>query len=582
MQLFEWQKEAIKRINESGDKNILVSAPTSAGKTLVGYYFLGIFDGEKFRNPDEPVIYTVPIKALANDKYFELTSKGLNVSLITGDIELIDEEANILICTQEVYRNRFAGKGYKVFIDEIHYIFDNPERALNYLLSLNDKDRYIFTSATLATEERFASYLKKISGRELEVFRTDFRPVELKFRERVDYGFLRNVDDGLNYIVVFSTGGAFAIADEVAWIFDGEENPKNLERQRKIFQKAEALGIPKELVKRYIDPYFGVAVYVGKIPYSVKRLIEELAREKLINFVVGTDAIGLGVNFPIDNIFFAQTTKFDGKRIRLLTLREFLQIAGRAGRVGLSDSGNIYGIWIATYSPASYEELVYYATHPLKRRKKMEEEEILIPVLGARDLLQLGRYRYPGKAFREVIRVLREYSYPTLPEEYERMLSDENILKEFKESIEGLFSSYKFASKDNFGKKVIKSLLTIPEIVGSIDLDNINPKASLIRIPLLIHQKVLEGKFEELNPEILSSIIGMETNYPSHTVQNLLVVRKIYNALSNLEIPGLNERLDEFYKVLDEKIAEQDPILKGLLKRKGGKKLQRRKGIRKK
>lgn len=140
--------------------------------------------------------------------------------------------------------------------------------------------------------------------------------------------------------MVFSTRGAVGIASEIAEEIEGGE-----ERKQKIYEKAQQLGIPQKLVDRYIFPKAGVAVYVGKIPYSIKRLVEELAREKLISFVVGTDAIGLGVNFPIDNIFFAQVSKFDGKRVRQIHLREFLQIAGRAGRVGLSNSGNVYGLF---------------------------------------------------------------------------------------------------------------------------------------------------------------------------------------------------------------------------------------------
>ncbi|KAL5282204.1 SKIV2L2 family protein [Megaselia abdita] len=121
-----FQKEAISCIENN--QSVLVSAHTSAGKTVVAEYAIAKSLKEKQR-----VIYTTPIKALSNQKYREFTEEFKDVGLVTGDVT-INPSASCLIMTTEILRNMlYRGSeimrevGWVVF-DEIHYMRDK-ERA---------------------------------------------------------------------------------------------------------------------------------------------------------------------------------------------------------------------------------------------------------------------------------------------------------------------------------------------------------------------------------------------------------------------------------------------------------------------
>jgi len=345
LELYDWQKEAVEFLKQNGNKNILLTAPTNAGKTLVNYIFLGIFDPKtgKFRNPPQRGIYTVPIKSLANDKFFELSQLGLNVGISTGDVKINHENADIVICTQEVYQDFYKGKGYNVVIDEFHYAFQNSQRALAFV-NLSSADRYLLSSATIKVGPELLSYLKEITGREVAHYHTDFRPTKLVFNDvAVDEEIASHLynEDGK---VVLSVAFTRRNLEEVAFTLEELiEDPLSEEKVKRIHKLAEKFGVKLE---KFGEAFFkkGIWIYHGKLNYAEKVFIEQLAREKLLRTIISTDAISLGVNFPISDIVFFQLTKFDGKRWRELYPSEFLQISGRAGRKGFFDVGNVWAV----------------------------------------------------------------------------------------------------------------------------------------------------------------------------------------------------------------------------------------------
>ncbi len=71
-------------------------------------------------------------------------------------------------------------------------------------------------------------------------------------------------------------------------------------------------------------------------------LVEKLAQEGLLKIICGTDTLGVGINVPIRSVLFTQLCKYDGAQNRLLTNREFKQIAGRAGRQGFDVDGHVW------------------------------------------------------------------------------------------------------------------------------------------------------------------------------------------------------------------------------------------------
>ena len=74
---------------------------------------------------------------------------------------------------------------------------------------------------------------------------------------------------------------------------------------------------------------------------SYRRLVEQLAQAGLLTVICGTDTLGVGINVPIRTVLFTGLAKFDGNRQRILRTREFLQIAGRAGRAGFDTVGYV-------------------------------------------------------------------------------------------------------------------------------------------------------------------------------------------------------------------------------------------------
>lgn len=342
IKLYEWQREAIEVIRKNPEKNILITAPTSSGKTLVSYAFADMLDLEtgELKNPKEKVIYTVPIKSLANDKFYELSQLGLNVGISTGDVKILDK-SDIVICTQEVYQDVFKGEGFKVIIDEFHYAFQNPQRSLAFV-DLHPNDRYLFSSATIKVSEELIRYLEKVSGREVVHYHTDFRPTELVFQdEPLDEEKAKEIYKFGNVIlsVAFTRNNLYEVAERIKEFVDETLPPEKMQR---VYQLAQEYGIDLDKFKYDIEK--GVMVYHGKLNYAEKVFIEQLAREKLLVSVVSTDAISLGVNFPISDVVFYQLTKFDGKEWRELYPSEFLQISGRAGRKGYYDVGRVWGV----------------------------------------------------------------------------------------------------------------------------------------------------------------------------------------------------------------------------------------------
>src|SRR6478672_5758031 len=115
------------------------------------------------------------------------------------------------------------------------------------------------------------------------------------------------------------------------------------------FSKEEKAGIAKALEGAKFDTPFGKELqrflkhgvglhHAGLLP-KYRLTVEKLAQQGLLKVVSGTDTLGVGVNIPIRTVLFTQLCKFDGEKVGILTVRDFKQIAGRAGRKGFDDRG---------------------------------------------------------------------------------------------------------------------------------------------------------------------------------------------------------------------------------------------------
>ncbi len=178
-------------------ESVLVSAHTSAGKTVVAEYAIA----QSLRN-NQRVIYTSPIKALSNQKYREFTAEFGDVGLMTGDVT-INPTATCLVMTTEILRSMlYRGSEIMrevawVVFDEIHYLRDKARGVVweETIILLPDKVRYVFLSATIPNAMQFAEWITKTHGQPCHVVYTDFRPTPLQ------HYFFPQGADGIHLVV---------------------------------------------------------------------------------------------------------------------------------------------------------------------------------------------------------------------------------------------------------------------------------------------------------------------------------------------------------------------------------------------
>ncbi|CAL1717435.1 unnamed protein product [Somion occarium] len=164
------------------NESVLVSAHTSAGKTVVAEYAIAQCLQNKQR-----VIYTSPIKALSNQKYRDLLALFGDVGLMTGDIT-INPSSSCLVMTTEILRSMlYRGSEIMrevawVIFDEVHYMRDK-ERGVVWeetIILLPHAVRYVFLSATVPNAMQFAEWICKSHEQPCHVVYTDFRPTPLQ------------------------------------------------------------------------------------------------------------------------------------------------------------------------------------------------------------------------------------------------------------------------------------------------------------------------------------------------------------------------------------------------------------------
>ena len=350
--LYPAQEEALLEI--LGGHNVIMNTPTGSGKSLVaaGAHFAALVAGRRS-------VYTAPLKALVSEKFFALCEAfgAERVGMITGDAA-VNPQAPIICATAEILANWALRDGTDadvdvVIADEFHFYAD-PQRGWAWqvpLLTL-PKCQFVLLSATLGPTEHFATELTGRTGRETVTVRSAERPVPLRF----EYGTVplhASIEDLLErnrapvYVVHFTQREAI----DAAQAYTSIGVLSRAERDR----VAEAIGgfkfdspIGKDL-RRLIGHGVGVH-HAGLLP-KYRLLTERLAQQGLLKLICGTDTLGVGVNVPIRTVLFTQLCKYDGQKTRLLSAREFHQIAGRAGRAGYDDQG-----FVRVQAPAHWIE----------------------------------------------------------------------------------------------------------------------------------------------------------------------------------------------------------------------------------
>lgn len=319
----EWQSECLEHIKDSN--NVILSSPTGSGKTSV-------FLKWALQKKQRPIYITSPIKALSNQRWRELQEQGFVVGLETGDIKNVPENSEFICCTQEIYTKKYIEQEDATLImDEFHYIFEDCKRARTYIDSLHNSNakNVLLCSATMGDIDELKEYIENVSNRDFTTYEGKSRLTQLEYKGKISIRDIKN-----SFVVTFSKRNIKGILDA---LFCNREllDEDRLKKIKELYKKYNIDGYENELLA-YVK--HGIVGYYGGLLPKEKLFVEECFEKRIIDTVVGTDALAMGVNFPIENVVFAQLAKDSGPISKNL----FEQIAGRAGRKGYFDKGNVY------------------------------------------------------------------------------------------------------------------------------------------------------------------------------------------------------------------------------------------------
>ncbi len=262
----------------NNNKITAVLGPTNTGKT-----FMAIDTMLSFQSG----MIGFPLRLLAREIYDKVTKKTdpSKVALITGEEKIIPSNAKYYLCTTEsmpIEKNlEFVG------VDEIQMCSDS-ERG------------HIFTDRLL-----------NLRGEKLTMF--------------MGSNTIKNIISKLNGDLEFINKERLSKLS-----FVGHKKISRIERKSAIIAfSAEEVYAIAELIRRQKG---GASIVMGSLSPKTRNAQVELYQSGDVDYLVATDAIGMGINMDLENVYFSNLKKFDGKKLRRLKLSEIGQISGRAGR----------------------------------------------------------------------------------------------------------------------------------------------------------------------------------------------------------------------------------------------------------
>jgi superfamily II RNA helicase len=381
-----FQQESIDYINQGF--SVIVSAPTGAGKTAIAEHVI-----QDCLQKKVGAIYTAPIKALSNQKFRDFQSQfGENIGILTGDVS-INPDAAVLIMTTEIFRNKVLDeseslKRYSwIIFDEIHYI-DNYERGTVWEESLIFMPKHINIlglSATIPNIKQLADWIQSIHNRPVKIVIEEKRPVPLHFffqcgnqvvdkievLRRAGYAKANKLNQLINYLqqkegfpciyFVFGRKRAEYLAGDLYGynFLTREEKAKISDIYDSLCQRFD---LKDERSAQDLYPLIqkGIAYHhAGMLP-TLKEVIERLFTSRLLKVIFTTETFALGINMPSRSVIFDELRKFYGRYVRVLKVRDFYQMAGRAGRRGMDKEGFVYcRINLNRINPEEVRRVIY-------------------------------------------------------------------------------------------------------------------------------------------------------------------------------------------------------------------------------
>lgn len=354
------QVKAVRSGLLSSNRNMVVVAPTGSGKTLIGYMAMlkSLAEGNKG-------VYLTPLKSIAAEKLEELEvlckEIGCRPCITTGDYDQPSEwlsECDFIVATYERFDSLLRLKPSwvrtvgTVVMDELHTIGD-PERGhvveLVGVRALSEGFRVIGLSAAVGNSEELAEWLKA------DLVNDDWRPVRL----------IEGYYDRISKTLVFEDGRAERVLGGLEQYILREAHSQNY--QVLIFRHSRqvAEGLARllanyskerclELVEEFsmLDPprvelenfkYIlskCLAYHHAGLSSTTRKFVEKVFRERRLRAVVATPTLAAGVNLPARRVFVS-IRRYEEGYLRAITIAEYKQMAGRAGRPGLDPYGEV-------------------------------------------------------------------------------------------------------------------------------------------------------------------------------------------------------------------------------------------------
>jgi superfamily II RNA helicase len=374
IELDQFQKKAIELLKKG--YSVIVSAPTGAGKTLIAEHVIKdcIHNGKG-------VIYTAPIKALSNQKFRDFSHQFPNrVGIITGDVR-INPQAELLIMTTEIFRNYLLQEPEKlhdkewVIFDEIHYL-DDIERGTVWeesIIFLPSDMKILALSATLPNIDELLGWIRKVHRYPVKKVEELKRPVPLHFYFQADDTIFSSFKKLINYLK--RNKNKFYKNNRLYTLIDHLQKNDFLPCIYFCFSRSKCERLANELLKfnfltpqenrKICDLYYyytkkfkiqnqestttlypliqkGIAYHHAGLLPPLKEIVERLFTEKLIKVIFTTETFALGINMPARTVCFDEINKYYRGRRRYLKVRDFFQMAGRAGRRGIDEEGFVF------------------------------------------------------------------------------------------------------------------------------------------------------------------------------------------------------------------------------------------------
>jgi len=335
-----WQQQAIRALQAGRD--VIVAAPTGAGKTY-------IFEMLMETGYVGKAVYTVPTRALANDKRMEWKRMGWNVGITTGD-RTENREAPVVVATLETQKGPLLrGLGPDLLVIDEYQMLGDRQRGLNYELSIASappETRLLLLSGSVGNPARVADWLTRL-GRTVELVRHQNRPVPLeevhiealsgRIPESVRGFWPRAVAKilkaGMAPLLAFAPRRKAAedLAFEIARMLP-EEDPIVLTPEQ---ERLAGDGLRQLLRAR-------VAFHHSGLDYAQRAgLVEPLAKAGQLRVVVATMGLAAGINFSMRSVLVTDREYRTADGVHEVRPDELLQMFGRAGRRGMDKVGYI-------------------------------------------------------------------------------------------------------------------------------------------------------------------------------------------------------------------------------------------------